>query len=200
MKQTFYDDLCTIDLETLGVGSDAVILSLGLVVSRYDEANLTFDHLKETGLSLKFDIKEQLARGRKTSKRVVAWWYEQDSAAKNILAPKPDDISLYDLDSCLQSYFKRIEVPINKVDMYDRNCFDLSKLQYLYEEELNSDVPWDYNHTFDIPTALRFLGSDRYGGVHVSDFPGAIYHRAIDDAAVDHMRMLKVINADVARK
>jgi hypothetical protein len=197
MAKSFQDYIVVVDLETLAVGSDAVILSLGLTVSKYNHSAVktTFDSLKNNGLYLKFNIKEQLTRGRKTSKRVIGWWYEQESGAKKVLNPNPAvDVSLYDLPRLLKEYFDSINLDIKKVDLYDRNCFDISKLQYLFEEELGLDVPWNYNNTFDIPTALRFLGMDRYAGVRVSDFPGAMYHNALDDAAVDHMRMMKALH------
>jgi hypothetical protein len=195
-KNAFQDHLAVIDLETLAVGSDAPILSLGLTVSRYDDTSQTFDTLVQNGLYLKFDLKEQLDRGRKASTRVVKWWYEQSVEARKVLIPNPADISLYGVGDQIQEFFKSKGIDIKKVDWYDRNCFDLSKLQYLFEEDLNQDVIWNYHNTFDVATAFRFLGFDRYAGVRVSDFPGAIYHNALHDAAVDHMRIFKALHSE----
>lgn len=193
----FFDHLAVIDLETLAAGSDAPILSLGLTVSRYDDKSQTFQSLVDDGLYLKFKLKEQLDKGRKVSERVVKWWYEQSPQARSVLIPNPSiDVSLYDIEHHLTSFFDRKGINIKKVDFYDRNCFDLSKLQYLLEEDLGKDVIWNYHNTFDIPTAFRFLGFDRYGGTRVSDFPGAIYHNALHDAAVDHMRIFKCLHTE----
>jgi hypothetical protein len=150
----------------------------------------------QNGLYLKFDLKEQLDRGRKASTRVVKWWYEQSVEARKVLIPNPADISLYGVGDQIQEFFKSKGIDIKKVDWYDRNCFDLSKLQYLFEEDLNQDVIWNYHNTFDVATAFRFLGFDRYAGVRVSDFPGAIYHNALHDAAVDHMRIFKALHSE----
>lgn len=190
MKKPFQDYFCVLDTETLGSRDDSVILSLGLTVSRYDD-NKTFDELVNEGLYLKFDIKEQLTRGRITQDRVVKWWYGQDSAARSVLIPQVTDSSLYALPSYLEEFFTLKGLSMRGVDWYDRKSFDMSKLQYLYEQELGRDAPWDPMQEFEISTALRYLGMDRYGGVRVSDIPGAVYHNALHDAAVDHLRIFK---------
>ena len=195
MGKLFSDHFGVIDLETLGVGSDSAILSLGLTVGRYDTA-LTFDQLVGGGLSLKFDLKEQLQKGRKKSDRVIKWWYEQKHEARKVLIPSPDDVSLYRVEEYLKRFFDGLGMDIKKVDLYDRNSFDLTKLQYLFEEELDKDVPWNYYNTFDIPTAFRFMGFERYAGVRADDVPGCIYHNALHDAALDHLRIYKVLHDD----
>jgi hypothetical protein len=194
MAKTFNDHLAVIDLETLGSKSDSVILSLGLTFSRYDEIK-TFDELLSEGLYVKFDIKEQLDRGRITQDRVVKWWYTQPIEAKKILFKKHDDISLYQLPKILDGFFASKGVDVKKVDFYDRKSFDMTKLQYLFEEELGGDIFWNPNSEFEVATAFRFLGFDRYAGVQVSDIPGAIYHHALHDAAVDHLRLFKCLHS-----
>jgi len=190
----FQDHLGVIDLETLGVGSDSAILSLGLTVGRYD-APLSFDQLVSGGLYLKFDLKEQLQKGRKKSDRVIKWWYEQKPEARKVLIPSPADVSLYRVEEYLNRYFQSIDLDIKKVDLYDRNSFDLTKLQYLFEEDLDKDVIWNYHNTFDIPTAFRFMGFERYAGVWADDVPGCTYHNALHDAALDQLRIYKVLHA-----
>jgi hypothetical protein len=195
-KNPFSDHLAVVDLETLAADGAAPILSLGLTVGRYDDTTQTFESLVENGLYLKFNLKEQLQKGRKPSERVVKWWYDQSVEARKVLSPSPDnEVSLYDIKSYLTNFFNAKGLDIKKVDFYDRNCFDLSKLQYLVEEDLKEDVFWNYHQTFDIPTAFRFMGFDRYASIRVSDFPGAVYHNALHDAAVDHMRLYKCLHS-----
>lgn len=197
MSKTFSDYFGVIDLETLAVRSDAPILSLGLTVGRYDDKDQHFQSLVENGLYLKFNLKEQLDRGRKASDRVVKWWYDQSPEARSVLIPRPGaDVSLYDLESHLEAFCQKIGVELKNIDLYDRNCFDISKLQYLFEEDLGKDVIWDYHNTFDVATAFRFMGYDRYAGMRVEDIQGAIYHNALHDAAVDHVRLLKVLHSE----
>lgn len=194
-KKIFQDHFGVIDLETLGVGSDSIILSLGLTVGRYDVPQ-SFDQLVSNGLYLKFDLKEQLQAGRKKSDRVIKWWYEQAPEARKVLIPSPEDVSIYDIDELMCGYFNALGMDIKKVDLYDRNNFDLTKLQYLMEEELNKDVFWNYHNTFDIPTAFRFMGFERYAGINAKDVPGCVYHNALHDAALDQLRIYKVLHAD----
>lgn len=196
MSKAFQDYFGVIDLETLAVGSDAPILSLGLTVARYDDKSQTFQSLVENGLYLKFNLKEQLDRGRKASTRVVKWWYEQSAEARSVLIPRETDVSLYRLEDFLKEYFQKIGIDFKKIDLYDRNCFDISKLQYLLEEDLNKDVIWNYHNTFDVATAFRFMGYDRYAGLKVQDIEGATYHNALHDAAVDHLRIYKCLHAE----
>lgn len=195
MAKIFQDVFCVIDLETLSSAQNAPILSMGMTIGRYDTPQ-TFDQLVANGLYVKFNLKEQLQKGRTPSERVVKWWYEQSWEARQVLIPSVHDVSLYTMPSILTDFMSRSGVDIKKVDFYDRNCFDLSKIQYLLEEELNMDVLWDYHNKFDIPTAFRFLGFDRYAGVRVDEIPGAVYHNALHDAAVDHLRIYNCLHSE----
>jgi hypothetical protein len=193
---SFQEHFCTLDLETLGSRDDAVILSAGLTWSRYDDQNLTFDKLVSEGLYVKFDIKEQLDKGRVTQDRVVKWWYNQTPEARAVLRPDPSkEISLYRFPDMLYQFLARNGLTAKKIDWYDRKSFDMSKIQYLYEEELKMDIPWNPNQEFEVSTALRYMGMDRYGGIQVKDIPGAIYHHALHDAAVDHIRLSRGLHS-----
>lgn len=196
MAKIFQDHFGVLDLETLGSTDDAVILSLGLTISRYDDKHKTFDELVKEGLCLKFGIKEQMARGRRTQKRVIEWWSKQDAEAKSVLRVLPTDISLYSLPTHLEAHLNSLGLKAKDIDWYDRKSFDLSKLQYLYEEELGGDIPWKPTQEFEVSTAFRMLGFDRYAGIQVKDIPGATYHNALHDAAVDHLRMFKALHSE----
>lgn len=183
-----------IDLETLGKTENSCILSLGLTISEYEESDITFQELLDKGLHVKFDLKEQLARGRATQKSTIQWWYEQSTEAKKILNPSAQDVSLYSINDILTEFFEKKGINPKKVDIYDRNSFDINKIQYVYEEDLDLKIIWDYHATFELSTFCRVLGYDRYAGVRVSDIPGAVYHNALHDSAVDHLRVMKVLH------
>jgi DNA polymerase III epsilon subunit-like protein len=64
-----------IDMETLGTGADAVVLSLGAV--KFDEKFMdrdTFHHM--------FDAQEQIDRGRTVTASTITWWMQQDDGAR----------------------------------------------------------------------------------------------------------------------
>lgn len=195
MGKVFNNHLAVVDLETLGAVNDSVILSFGITVSKYTDSHLGFNELIKEGMYLKFDIKEQIAKGRKKQNRVVKWWYEQTAEAKQVLIPGPEDVSLYSLDERLTQFFASKNLKIRDVDFYDRKSFDMSKIQYLYEEDFNKDIPWNPVQEFEVATAFRFLGMDRYAGIQVKDIPGATYHNALHDAAVDHLRLFKALHS-----
>lgn len=195
-KQKFNDYLATVDSETLAIGSDSCILSIGVTVSKYEDKDITFEQLVSAGFSMKFDLAEQRANGRTVSDKVVRWWMDQSPEARKVVMKSSNDVSLYTLHDELVKFFVEKDIDIMKVDMFDRRNFDLSKMEYLFVEEQKLDrVPWDHLNEYEVSSALRFMGYDRYGGIHVKDIPGAVYHNAIHDAAVDHLRILKCLHS-----
>ena len=196
-KQELCEHIATIDLETLGIASNSVIISAGVTVSRYEDKDITFQELISNGLERKFDIKEQITLKRAVNDKVVKWWYEQSPEARKILIPSPTDVSLYTFYDDLVKFFKDKEIDIKKVDFYDRRSFDLSKLEYLFVEEQKVDVPWDFHKEYEVSTALKYMGFDRYGGIFVKDIEGAVYHNALHDAAIDHLRILKCLHSSI---
>ena len=73
----------------------------------------------------------------------------------------------------------------------------MSKLEYLFVEEQKVDVPWDFHKEYEVSTALKYMGFDRYGGIFVKDIEGAVYHNALHDAAIDHLRILKCLHSSI---
>lgn len=195
-SKEFFDHFAVVDLETLAKGSRSAILSMGITLSRYDYKAVTFDELNDNGLYLKFKLEEQLkVMNRTTEKSTVEWWYQQSAEAKQVLKPSPNDVSIRSLTTYMAAFFHKRGVDIRKVDFYDRNSFDMSKLQDVIENNLGEKVPWSYTHVFEISTMLRYQGFDRYAGMRVEDIPGATYHHALHDAAVDHLRIMKALHS-----
>lgn len=106
----------------------------------------------------------------------------------------PGRVSLRAFPGLFRAFFADRGIDPKKVDFYDRNMFDMTKIQHIFEETLGEQVFWDYTAKFEFATALRFLGKDRYGGMRPEDFPGAIYHQPLHDAAMDHCRILKALH------
>lgn len=189
--------MAVLDTETLAKFDDAVILSLGMVVVPYDNFGTEFlDILKAPGLELKFDVRDQIKTyGRKTEASTIAWWKKQDAEAKKVLTPCDADVPLEYLPTALDAFIKSTGLDWKQIDLYDRNSFDIKKLQHIYEMNLGKKTPWDYQACWEIATTLKFLGFDRYGGVRPADVPGMIYHNALHDAALDAYRILKALRA-----
>ena len=66
-----------LDLETLGVGSDSIIVSAALV-----EFDLTSGNTGDS-LHVGFNILEQLLNGGVIDASTVSWWSTQPAEAKN---------------------------------------------------------------------------------------------------------------------
>jgi len=189
--------LTAIDFETGGLYDDAVCLSFGMTVSRYDAKDITFKELVDTGLYIEFDFVEQLKMGRKTQKSVLEWWKsdkvtpEAREAAWGTNRPRA---SIRDLPSLMKEYLTKMGVPFKEFDIYDRNCFDATKLQHIFEESLGEEVFWNYQNRYEVATALRWGGLDRYGNAPASTFEGAIHHHPLHDSAMDHRRILNAMH------
>lgn len=192
--------LASIDFETAGLFDDAVILSLGLTISDYEDKDVTFDQLVSKGLFLKFKISEQQEKwGRKLQPSVLAWWKDKTTPQARLDAwGGADRVSLSELPRLMKEYLTSQGVTdFKKIDWYDRNCFDMSKMQHVHEENLKEPLWWDYQNRYEFATALRFLGADRYGNMPADSFPNATYHNPLHDAAMDHLRILNAMHRPV---
>jgi hypothetical protein len=198
-KNGFSDHLSVIDTETLGIGSSSCILSIGVTLSTYENKDITFKELMDSGMYLKFDIAEQRKHKRTVNDETCKWWFTQPEEARKVLKKSDQDVSIYSLYDKLTEFYSDRGVDIKNVDLYERSSgFDLGKLQDLFiEDQKYPEVPWNRHNTYEISTALRFLGFNRYGNMRVSDFSDAQYHNAMSDATVDHIRILKCLHSSI---
>ena len=85
------------DVETLGVASDSVVLSMACI--QFDPTtNPTYKELKESAFFVKFDAKDQVNRlNRKIDKSTVEWWGKQCQNVKiKSLIPSESDVTVED--------------------------------------------------------------------------------------------------------
>lgn len=190
---TVKSHLCVIDLESLSLWNDAVILSLGLSFGELTTTVPSFDQLVADGLYIKFDVKEQIQEFKRSVKPdTMTWWKEQGESAKYVLYPSANDVSVRALDGLVKDFFKTKGVDPKSVDIYDRRSFDCSKIEHLYKENLGLDeLPWHYLKEYEVSTALRYMGYNRYGGISPKDYPQMVYHNALHDSVLDHIRLQK---------
>ncbi len=155
-----------IDLETLGKGTEAPVISIGAVY--FDSEGLG----KEFYVNL--ELQSQIDTGlRRADASTIQWWMGQSDAAKRVFKESavPTSKGLLDLVNFI------LEVK----DAYvwgNGATFDISILESLLQD-YEIPVPWKYNRIMDFRTYKRFLGQgreiDRSKGVH---------HNALDDAKV----------------
>jgi hypothetical protein len=186
-----------IDKETLGKWDDAVILSIGLTyLSDVDCAlpNLSYTDMLQRSVEFKLDVRSQVALGRTVDKSTMEWWQRQGESASKVLKASPEDIPVHNIFPAIEAWLKSKGVTWKEVRWFDRNAFDMKKLQHLHEVTLNlgNQPPWDYQEVWGIETMLKFMSQhqNRYGAINPYHFkdPAFVYHSAACDAALDMYR------------
>lgn len=154
-----------IDLETLSTSPNAVVLSLGAVV--FDKQ--TIQHTEH----IVFDAQEQIERYRRhVSTRTVAWWADQSTEAKQVLAPEHGLAmrgGLRLLDTLLSPQdWDNVQVWANGAS------FDIPILHTMYEC-LHRQAPWKFYNERCYRTMKNV-----YAGVPKPQ--NGVAHNAKDDA------------------
>lgn len=178
-----------IDFETLSTKQTSVALSLGVLVFD-DEETYTWESLKNKGLYLKFDYKEQIKLGRHVSKDTLEWWKKQGENASNVLKPSNKDVSIFDLDKYLSEYFESVGFNPSKGITYTRGSFDHPILQDLYEENIKKTCPIPWWKARDTRTLIDTLVMGTSGKVEGwSPHPETVLHNALDDCKNDLLQI-----------
>lgn len=188
-------DFVVVDLETLGKWDSAVVLSAGVVFGSYGTPQ-TIESFIERGLYAEFDVKEQLAKQRTMCADVIDWWGTVKTGAESVLGPDHVKMSLYDFPALCKSFLEDNGVDLKNCDLYDRNSFDMTKLEHVIKNDMcQAKVFWNYGNVLELSTALKFLGFDRYGNLKAGDVPNITYHNALHDAALDAYRLQHCLSA-----
>lgn len=196
-----------LDLESLGVFDDSVILSLGMVIANLNKP-LKFQDLigPKCSRMLKFQATGQRKLGRVVQPSCVRdFWQDPckvtDKAREVSLFPNPKlDIDVSDIPRRVAESITELcaewDVDPNSVHWFDRNGFDFTKMSHIYQITLGlepDDCPWHPGNTWEISSILHHLGQDRYAGIGPWDFErqGMIYHHPVHDSALDWLRYQK---------
>jgi hypothetical protein len=184
------------DIETLGVASDSVVLSMACI--HFDpRTNPTYKELKESAFFVKLDAKDQITRlNRKVDKKTVEWWGKQCQNVKTkSLTPCKDDILVEDALSALRTWVK--ERDDGKCYVWARGSMDEVVMQALERSVMREgeDHIFLYSRFRDVRTAIDFLTGNINGYCQV-DHPSFNYdidvtkHDPVDDCALDIMMLL----------
>jgi hypothetical protein len=194
-----------IDHETLGKWDSSIILSTGVTILSDDMlkqpltyAELVLKHTRE----FKFKISTQKSIGRTFEQNTLEGWKSQGDEARRALLPTPDDLDIEEVFPKIEGFLAERGLSWkHDVRTFDRNSFDMSKLQHLWEASLGRDgkkLPWDYRENWEIATLLKFMSpqENRYGSIDPYKFedPAFIYHSAGCDAALDAWRFYNLMN------
>ena len=184
------------DVETLGVASDSVVLSMACI--QFDPAiNPTYKQLKDSAFFVKFDAKDQVKRlHRKIDKSTVTWWSKQCLNAKiKSLIPSESDVTV---ENGIAEFSQWVESKSDKKSyVWARGNLDeivLRSLEYQVTGDKDNTV-FAYSRWRDVRTAIDFLTGNLNGYCTV-DHPEFNFdidvtkHNPIDDCASDIMMLI----------
>jgi hypothetical protein len=158
-----------LDIETLSLQPDAVILSLGAVTDR---------NILECDFYMEFDWCDQTQLGRRVDQDTMTWWQEQEVKFPGLC---PMDGAVL-LDHGLESFaawLTYITVPGEPLHIWARGPqFDIVVLENAFRQH-KLPIPWKYKDILDIRTAIHCSGN------HTELAKPGKKHHALSDAIAD---------------
>ncbi len=187
------------DFETLSQNPvDGVVVSVAILPfdqDRFFKANeqYTYEELLRKTKVMKFNVADQVRRGRKIQKSTLEWWRQQSEEAQEQLKPDADDHYINDLPE----FFKKIAGD-NLTVVYTRNnTFDPVYLKSICDQ---LEVPFPYSWWLTRDTKSLIDGMT-WGQADIKDsfiVPGLeslfVAHDPRHDVAMDVMRIQYLSN------
>jgi len=192
------------DVETLGVESNSVVLSMACV---YFNPKDTPSHqeLKDTSFFCKFDVSDQVKRfDRKIDRDTIAWWKKQckNAQIKSFIPNKEWDIPFEAGHSAMKEWVKSKNDPDCYV--WARGGLDDVVLSSM-ERATGCENIFSYNRWRDVRTAVDYMYNRTNGYTDtevpawVDDFNSQLHitkHNPVDDCVFDAMQLLYGVKND----
>ena len=163
-----------LDIETLGTGSDCVVLSLGAV--KFDATSAS---ICNSILDLKLDRDQQIALGRSVDEDTISWWSQQDPMVIEQALTEQGRVSLDDFNKQLNKFL----VGANEI-WAQGPVFDIVILEHLYKQ-MSWPVPWHYWQIRDSRTLFGVHGDSRVR-------QQSKLHNAVEDARSQALAVIDV--------
>lgn len=181
------------DVETLGVESNAVILSAALI--HFDpEKQPTYQDLLDDACFVKLNAKDQIERLKRTvDMGTIEWWKNQHEYTRSVSFDiKSNDLLAEDAITTLHNYMNKFP-NANKQTMWARGSLDQMAIDSL-ARKLSFQTITDYNLWRDVRTAVDILYGTINGYCDV-DHPQfkrheVIKHHPVHDCALDAMMLM----------
>jgi hypothetical protein len=138
-----------IDLETLGVEPDCVVMTIGAI--KFDPFTDTEPH---SGLYLRCDVDEQTNMGRTVDDNTLAWWAQQDEAIKEEAFGEHERSSMDQVTRAINKFCVGLDVLWCQGPL-----FDYAILQNLYKQ-VGKPAPWHYWQIRDSRTLFSMMPQD----------------------------------------
>lgn len=181
------------DVETLGVESNAVVLSAALI--HFDpEKRPTYQDLLDNALFVKLNAKDQVKRlGRTVDLGTLEWWQNQHEYVRSVsLDAKDSDLLAEDAIAQLHNYMNKIP-GAQKQTMWARGSLDQMSIDSL-AKKLDMQPITSYNMWRDVRTAVDILYGTTNGYIEVEhplfNRASVIKHHPVHDCALDAMQLM----------
>lgn len=153
-----------LDIETLGVESTAAILSIAIIYVPDAEPRPAVELMSDY-IFVKFDVKDQISRFKRTvDMGTIEWWKKQSKIARDKSYERNPELDLSSEDA-----LDRIDVWVKKHTDYSndlvwiRGTLDQMAVDSLYSA-LKRKPPFNYNVYRDMRTAVDLLYPNSKGG------------------------------------
>lgn len=156
-----------LDIETLGTGHNAPVLSIGAVFMDLNSGLLGSEFYAT------LDLDSQLKAGRLCTASTIKFWMEQDNAAKRVFREEQYATSTAMVLAEFCTWFTATN-PDAKVWGYGSN-FDVTIMEHLLDQH-GFKFPWTFRNIMDLRTFKRFVAGD------AQIVSTGTYHNALDDA------------------
>ena len=181
------------DIESLGVESNAVVLSAALI--HFDpEKRPTYQDLLDSACFVKFKAKDQVTRlGRTVSQSTLEWWQNQHEYVRQVsLDPSSTDVTAEDGLAILHNYMNKFP-NARKQTMWARGSLDQLVIDSLAVKIGALEIT-DYAQWRDVRTAVDIMFGSTNGYCEV-DHPlflrhNVIKHHPVHDCALDAMMLM----------
>ena len=181
------------DVETLGVESNAVILSAALIHFDADKRP-TYQDLLDNACFVKLNSMDQIKRlNRSVDMGTLEWWQNQHEYVRSVSFDKNStDILAEDAITILHNYMNKFPNARNQT-MWARGSLDQIVIDHL-TGKLDLQTITDYNKWRDVRTAVDILYGTTNGYCEV-DHPeferaSVIKHHPVHDCALDAMMLM----------
>jgi len=138
-----------IDLETLGVDPDCVILTVGAI--KFDPYTDVEPH---GGLYLRCNVDEQTSAGRSVDDNTLAWWAKQEDSVREEAFSDGDRVSMDELTKAINKFCVGLDYI-----WCQGPTFDFVILQHLYKQ-VGKPAPWNYWQIRDSRTLFGMMPKD----------------------------------------
>jgi hypothetical protein len=188
-----------LDIETLGIESTSVILSIALLHIDTSKEQ-TWESLYGNSLLLKLNVKEQVEKYKRTvDKDTITWWNKQcDLAKQTSFIPKKSDLLAKDALLALRKYVAEQCSKPNETIVWTRGSLDQVCLDSLFMAMGEAKL-FPYANYRDMRTYVDLVATKStrgYCNIDEEKYPGkwdrnvVMKHRPQDDICLDALMLL----------